>query len=71
MSNILGKTIKIERTKQELSSMELAEKLNISRQTLSALENGRTLPGAELLARLDNAFPKANIFEKYKKTIKI
>lgn len=69
MKNILGKAIRVERNKQDLNCSELAKRLEITRQTLSNIEHGRALPSAAILAKLDDIFPKLNIFQKYKKSI--
>ncbi|KZL88490.1 helix-turn-helix transcriptional regulator [Clostridium magnum] len=71
MTNLtLGTLIKIEKDKIGWTSTQLAEKLNISRQWLCDIEAGRGTPSLELLSKLDDIFPKAQIFQTYKKSIR-
>lgn len=62
-----GEIVKGERIKKELKPVQLANKINISRQYLCDIEKDRKLPGAKTLAKLDKVFPKAKLFDEYKK----
>lgn len=48
----IGKVIKCERTKRNLSQNELAELLKISRQSISKWETGLSLPNTEQLINI-------------------
>ena len=48
----LGKKIMTMRNEKNLSQEQLAEKLNVTRQTISNWENGSKIPSAETLDRL-------------------
>lgn len=48
----IGKNIKILRTKQNMTQEELAEKLFVTRQTVSNYETGRSRPDVEMLAKI-------------------
>lgn len=52
----LSEKIKSERIKRSVSQKELAEKLRVSRQTISNWENGRTIPDTENLILLSEYF---------------
>ncbi|MGX7265124.1 helix-turn-helix domain-containing protein [Enterococcus crotali] len=52
----IGKQIKKFRQEQEISQQELAEHLNISRQTISKWELGKSLPDLEKVIRLSEYF---------------
>ncbi|RLI78367.1 hypothetical protein DRP07_11140 [Archaeoglobales archaeon] len=52
MNNILGKRIQERRQLKNLKQKELAKLLNISRETISAYENGRTQPPPAILQKL-------------------
>ena len=43
-----GKRIKLRRNKLEMTQNDLAEKLGVSRQSISSIENGRCTPSLEL-----------------------
>jgi putative transcriptional regulator len=45
-------TIKIQRTKLEMTQDELAKKLGVSRQTINAIENNKYYPSLELGLKL-------------------
>ncbi len=44
--------IKVERARQNLSQAELAEKTNVSRQTITSIEIGRYVPSALLAFKI-------------------
>ena len=48
----VGKYIRIKRNKRGLSQEELAEKLFVSRQTVSNYENGRSNPDIDMLVKI-------------------
>ena len=48
----LGKSIKIERIKNDLTQEELAEKLNVSTRTISLIESGLQHPKFFLVAAM-------------------
>lgn len=48
----IGKNIKTLRTKKNMTQDELAEKLFVTRQTVSNYETGRSRPDVEMLARI-------------------
>ena len=55
LSKNFGKRIKIERIKQEISQEELAELAGLHRTTLGSIENGKTSPTLDSIARIANA----------------
>lgn len=55
LSKIFGKRIKIERIKQEISQEKLAELSGLHRTTLGSIENGKTSPTLDSIARIANA----------------
>uniref|UniRef100_UPI00355C9ED4 DBP48 n=1 Tax=synthetic construct TaxID=32630 RepID=UPI00355C9ED4 len=48
----IGKEVKERRKELGLTQRELAEKLGVSRSTVSDIENGRRLPSEELLKKI-------------------
>jgi putative transcriptional regulator len=44
--------IKVERARQNLSQAELAEKTNVSRQTITSIETGKYVPSALLAFKI-------------------
>ena len=50
--------IKEERTKKKITQVELAEKVNVSRQTIISIETGRYTPSVTLAIKLANVFGK-------------
>ena len=55
LSKNFGKKIKIERIKQEISQEKLAELAGLHRTTLGTIENGKTSPTLDSIARIANA----------------
>lgn len=52
----LGENIKFLRISEDISQLEISEKLNISRQTISKWETGQSQPSLEMLIELANFF---------------
>jgi len=50
--------IKEERTKKQLTQVELAEMVNVSRQTIISIETGRYTPSVTLAIKLANVLGK-------------
>ena len=44
--------IKVERARHNITQAELAEKVNVSRQTIIAIESGRFVPSAMLALKI-------------------
>jgi len=57
--------IKIERAKANITQAELAEKVNVSRQTINAMELGKYVPSTVLALKIAKMFGKTvnEIFE--------
>lgn len=49
-------TIKIQRTKLNMTQDDLAKKLQVSRQTINAIENNKYYPSLELGLKLSGIF---------------
>ncbi|MAS21220.1 helix-turn-helix transcriptional regulator [Leeuwenhoekiella palythoae] len=49
-------TIRVERAKLEISQQELAEKVEVSRQTIHSIERGKKTPSVELAIRMARYF---------------
>lgn len=77
MEIALGKNIKEERIKKKLTQQELADRLNISRQTISKWELDKSYPDLELLVQMSKLFEVSvdhllgieNATEKQKRSI--
>ena len=52
----VSKNIKKLRTDKKMTQDALAEKINVTRQTISSWENDRTQPDIDMLVLLANAF---------------
>ncbi|AQW21475.1 transcriptional regulator [Lentilactobacillus curieae] len=52
----IGKKIKFYRTSMGITQTQLAEKINLSRKTVSSWETGRSLPDLQSLVSLSNIF---------------
>lgn len=48
--------IKVERAKSKITQAELANALNVSRQTINSIETGKFIPSTVLALRLANYF---------------
>jgi transcriptional regulator with XRE-family HTH domain len=53
---IFGEKLKSERTKKGWSQEELAEKLFVSRQSISKWENGQNYPSIEIIIKISDLF---------------
>jgi putative transcriptional regulator len=49
-------TIKVERAKMNITQMELAEKIGVSRQTINSIEIGKYVPSTTLALKLSRLF---------------
>lgn len=49
-------TIKVQRAKQNITQAELAEKANVSRQTINAIELGKFIPSTLLALKIARIF---------------
>lgn len=58
-------SIHVERAKLRISQEELAEKVNVSRQTIYSIERGKKVPSVELALRIAFVFQVSveNIFQ--------
>jgi putative transcriptional regulator len=57
--------IKVERTKHDMTQADLAQKVNVSRQTIIAIESGRFIPSTVLslkIAKVLNCRPDELFF---------
>lgn len=52
----IGETIKMLRINNNMSQEDLADKLNVTRQTISSWENGRTQPDVEMISNIAALF---------------
>ena len=49
-------TIRVERAKKRITQAELAEKLNVSRQTIHSIETGKFVPSTLLALKIAKYF---------------
>lgn len=49
-------TIKVERAKKNITQEELAQKLNVSRQSINAIETGKFIPSTVLALKIARHF---------------
>ncbi len=58
-------TIRIERAIVKMTQQELADKINVSRQTINSIENNRYVPSTILALKISKIFGKTvnEIFE--------
>ena len=49
-------TIKVERAKHNMTQADLAEKINVSRQTINSIETGRFVPSTMLALKIAYVF---------------
>lgn len=53
---VMENTIRVERAKLDISQQDLAEKVNVSRQTIHSIERGKKIPSVELAIRMAQFF---------------
>jgi putative transcriptional regulator len=65
-------TIKVERAKQNMTQADLAEKVNVSRQTINSIEIGKFIPSTLLALKIAAIFqtPVDSIFMLEEKDLK-
>ena len=58
-------TIKVERAKKDMTQQDLAEKVQVSRQTINSIEAGKYVPSTVLALKIARVFETAleDIFE--------
>ncbi|GAB2486109.1 MAG: transcriptional regulator [Cytophagales bacterium] len=58
-------TIKVERARQNLTQQDLAEKVQVSRQTINSIEAGKYVPSTVLALKISKVFgvPVEDLFE--------
>lgn len=58
-------TIKVERAKKDMTQQDLAEKVQVSRQTINSIEAGKYVPSTVLALKIARVFETAleEIFE--------
>ncbi len=58
-------TIRVERAIVKMTQQELADKINVSRQTINSIENNRYVPSTILALKISKIFGKSvnQIFE--------
>ncbi|GMQ23522.1 helix-turn-helix transcriptional regulator [Algoriphagus sp. oki45] len=58
-------TLKIERARQNLTQQDLAEKVQVSRQTINSIEAGKYVPSTVLALKISRVFgvPVEILFE--------
>ena len=49
-------SIRVERAKKKITQAELAKKVNVSRQTIHAIETGKFIPSTVLALKIANFF---------------
>lgn len=49
-------TIKVERAKKDMTQQDLAEKVNVSRQTINSIEAGKYVPSTVLALKIARIF---------------
>jgi len=49
-------TIKVERARHNLTQAALADKVNVSRQTINSIEIGKFVPSSILILKIANVF---------------
>ncbi len=52
-------SLKIERARMNMTQADLAEKVNVSRQTIIAIESAKYLPSTALALKIAHTFGKA------------
>lgn len=58
-------SIKVERAKKDMTQQDLAEKVQVSRQTINSIEAGKYVPSTVLALKIARVFgtPMEEIFE--------
>ncbi len=49
-------SIKVERAKRDLTQAELAERVNVTRQTINSIETGKFVPSTKLALKIASVF---------------
>ena len=57
---MMENTIRVERAKKKITQAELAEKVNVSRQTIHSIETGKFIPSTVLALKIARFF-KVNL----------
>lgn len=52
----MDNTIRVERAKLDISQQDLAEKVNVSRQTIHSIERGKKIPSVKLAIKMAQFF---------------
>jgi len=52
----MNNTIRVERAKLDISQQDLAERVEVSRQTIHSIERGKKKPSVELALKIAQAF---------------
>ena len=52
----MNNTIRVERAKMDISQQDLAEKVEVSRQTIHSIERGKKKPSVELALKIARTF---------------
>jgi putative transcriptional regulator len=55
----MNNTLKVERAKLNLTQMQLADKVGVSRQTINSIEAERYIPSTSLAIKISNVFDKS------------
>jgi putative transcriptional regulator len=55
-SHTMENLIRVERAKKKITQAELAEKVNVSRQTIHAIETGKFIPSTVLALKIAKFF---------------
>lgn len=53
---VMKNTIKVERAKKDMTQQDLAEKVNVSRQTINSIEAGKYVPSTVLALKIARIF---------------
>ena len=53
---LMDNTIRVERAKKRMTQAELAEKVNVSRQTIHSIETGKFVPSTVLALKIAQFF---------------
>ena len=55
----MNNTLKVERAKLNLTQMQLADRVGVSRQTINSIEAERYIPSTSLAIKISNVFDKS------------